>query len=439
MESEFHIFAKQREAWRKLNDKGTNEIMYGGGARGGKSYLGCGWVTIQALTKPGSKWLVAREEMTKLRDTTLLSFFQVANILQAKQEYTFNATSTTAVFANGSIIFFREIKFIPSDPQFDRLGSYDLTGCFIDEAQQIHPKAVSVLRGRFSTLTGPGWQTVPKMLFTCNPAKNWIYTEFYKPFKENRLPAGRAFIPSLATDNPFISQEYIDFLRQSDKVTVERLLHGNFEYDDDPTALMGRDSILDIFRNQHVPAGLGYITADIARMGGDKIIIRAWSGWRCVETVKLTKQLTPVTAAAILRLAIKHQVPMSRCVVDEDGVGGGVLDQLPGAKGFLNGSSAIKVEGEKQNYENLKTQCSYRVAKRVNEAGIWVVNASDEEKEQLADEMEQVKSRDADKDAVFRIQPKVVMAQSLGRSPDWWDALMMREYFELAGTYRGLL
>jgi hypothetical protein len=439
MVAQFRTFSKQRVALRHLLDNTTNEVMYGGGARGGKSYLGCGWVLMMALSKPGSKWLVAREELTKLRDTTLLSFFEVAGQLHAKQEYSYNATSLTATFTNGSIVFFRELKYIPSDPMFDRLGSYDLTGAFIDEAQQIHPKAVSVLRGRFSTLSGPGWQTVPKMLFTCNPSKNWIYTDFYKPFKENRLAAWRAFIPSLATDNPFISQDYIDNLRRSDKVTVERLLLGNFEYDDDPTSLMGRDAIADVFRNQHVPAGLSCITADIARMGDDKTVIRVWSGWRCVKTLRLAKRNTREVATEILKLAIAHQVPMSRVVVDEDGVGGGVRDQLPGAKGFLNGSSAIKIAGEKENYENLKTQCSFRVAKRVNEGGIWIQNASPEEQEQLTEEMEQVKRRDVDKDGPLRIQPKEVVKLALGRSPDWWDAVMMREYFELAGTYKGLL
>lgn len=439
MVAQFKTFSKQREALRKLLDKTTNEVMYGGGARGGKSYMGCGWVLMMALSMPGSKWLVAREELTKLRDTTLLTYFQVAKELQAKEEYSYNATSLTATFNNGSIVFFRELKYIPSDPMFDRLGSYDLTGAFIDEAQQIHPQAISVLRGRFSTLSGPGWRTVPKMLFTCNPAKNWIYTDFYKPFKEGRLAEWRAFIPSLATDNPFVSQDYIDNLRRSDVVTVQRLLLGNFEYDDDPTALMSHDVIGDIFRNTHVPPAQPCITADIARMGDDKTIIRLWSGFRNTTTLRLAKKDTREVALAIRQLAQQNAVPMSRVVVDEDGVGGGVRDQLPGAKGFVNGSTAIKVAGEKENYENLKTQCSYRMARRISAGGVWIVEASPEEKEQLSEELGQVKRRDADKDGPLRIQPKEYVKLALGRSPDWWDALMMREYFELASTYRGLL
>jgi phage terminase large subunit len=439
MVAQFRTFGKQREALRKLLDKETAEVMYGGGARGGKSYLGCGWILMMALSMPGSKWLVAREELTKLRDTTLLTYFQVAKELHAKEEYSYNATSLTATFNNGSIVFFRELKYIPSDPMFDRLGSYDLTGAFIDEAQQIHPQAINVLRGRFSTLSGLGWQTVPKMLFTCNPAKNWIYTDFYKPFKEGRLASWRAFVPSLATDNPFVSQDYIDNLRRSDVVTVQRLLLGNFEYDDDPTALMSHDTIAAVFTNEHIqPGPKRYLTGDIARFGADKTVLLVWQGWKVVAVLELTKYSTSQVAAEIRKLCQQWQVPLSNCVVDEDGVGGGVRDQLPGCKGFTNNARPIKMAGQTQNYENLKTQCYYRLAElRVNLKALWLTGFSPSQQQTLTEELGQVKSKDADKDGVLRMQPKDAVKLALGRSPDYSDAVMMREYFELASTYTG--
>jgi phage terminase large subunit len=170
-------FAKQRQA---LRDQQTNEVMYGGGARGGKSWIGNAWILMAAISMPGSAWLVAREELTKLKDTTLLTYFKVANALGAKGEYTYNGTSNTATFHNGSVVFFREIKWIPSDPEFDRLGSYDLTGAFIDEAQQIHPKAISVLRGRFSLRDGDGvfknWRLKSQVAYVANVVDRSRYT-----------------------------------------------------------------------------------------------------------------------------------------------------------------------------------------------------------------------------------------------------------------------
>ena len=441
MIAQFRTFGQQRVALRRLMDKTTNEIMYGGGARGGKSYLGCGWVLMMALAMPGSKWLVGREEATKLRDTTLLSFFQVSTTLKAKSEYTYKADggAGTAFFQNGSIIFFRELKYIPSDPMFDRLGSYDLTGAFIDEAQQIHPQAINVLRGRFSTLSGEGWKTVPKMLFTCNPSKNWIYTDFYKPSKEGTLPQHRAFVISLATDNPFIDEAYIENLRRSDKITVERLLYGNFEYDDDPSVLMGYDAISDIFTAEGVPPGKKYITVDVARFGSDKSRIGIWDGWRLVRRVELAKKSTSEVAAEVRKLATEYRVPMSQVVIDDDGVGGGVRDQLPGAKGFINNARPLpnpnaKTPDERkksENFEHLKAQCYYGMAGIINAGGLWVVDATPTEQELIREELAQVKRKDMDKDGPLKIVPKDDVKKALGRSPDFSDMMMMRYYFEL--------
>lgn len=53
------------------------------------------------------------------------------------------------------------------------------------------------------------------------------------------------FIPALVTDNPKISPDYIDNLHKlKNKVMKERLLHGNFEYDDTPGRLHSYDAIL---------------------------------------------------------------------------------------------------------------------------------------------------------------------------------------------------
>lgn len=118
-----------------------------------------------------------------------------------------------------------------------------MTGAFIDEAQEISDKAINVLKGRFSNLSGEMkigggqkryWKTIPKVLYTCNPAKNWIYTDYYKPYKKGNLMKSKRFIPSLVTDNPHIEPEYIAQLKTADKITRERLLYGNFDYDDTP-------------------------------------------------------------------------------------------------------------------------------------------------------------------------------------------------------------
>ena len=429
MELKFSFFEKQRQTLKYLRDTETNEVLYGGGARGGKSYLGVSWIVMECLSKPKSSWLVAREELTKLRDTTYLTFFKVVNHLGLKKDvhYTVNSQSLTVTWYNGSMIFFRELKYIPSDPEFDRIGSYDLTGAFIDEAQQIRVKAINVLRGRFSVLSGDGWTTIPKMLYTCNPSKNWIYTDFVKPDKENTLSEDRKFIKSLATDNPYVDEAYINNLKKSDKVTVERLLFGNFEYDDDPNALIDFDAIQDLFTNTHVSGGKGYITADIARLGSDKAVIMVWEGFKVVEMHEYDKSKLTEIQSTINSLKVKHSVPNSHIIADEDGVGGGVVDNL-NIKGFVNNSKALNDE----NYANLKAQCYYKLAEKINNREIYLdCELSSNAKEDLIQDLEYVKSYKADNDGKMQILPKQEIKSIIGRSPDYSDTLMMRMYFEL--------
>jgi phage terminase large subunit len=439
MEVQFKTFDKQRQALRRLRDSTTNEVLYGGGARGGKSYLGCGWIIIECLQKPESKWLIGREELTKLKDTTLLTFFSVAKDLGVKKFFDFNAQSLIVTFKNGSLIFFRELKYIPSDPEFDRLGSYDLTGSFVDESQQIHKKAINVLRGRYSILTGDGWETIPKSLYTCNPSKNWIYEEFVRPEKENKLSEDKVFIKSLATDNPFISEDYINNLKKSDKVTVERLLYGNFEYDDDPTTLIDYEKILDCFKNVHLKAeGIEAekITIDVARFGSDKTVFGIWFSPNHVKLFKYKGYSVTETAQQALRFQGLHSVSTSDMIADEDGVGGGVVDIL-GCNGFVNNSRPLPnpVTGEDENYVNLKSQCYYRLAEKINKGKLFIECDDPEMKADIIQELEQVKQHNMDKDGKKAIIPKDKVKELIGRSPDYSDTLMMYEWFGLGKQY----
>ena len=49
--------------------------------------------------------------------------------------------------------------------------------------------------------------------------------------------------------------------------------------------------------------------------------------------------------------------------------------------------------------------------------------------------MEQIKLKDIDKDGKLGLMPKDKIKALIGRSPDDWDSIMMREYFELFGAF----
>ena len=427
---------KQTIALDLLEDKTTNEILFGGGAGGGKTALGCYWQLKQRLKYPNTRGLIGRAVLKTLKETTLVSFFQIAKMqgLEANKHFKFNAQSSTIEFPNGSTILLKDLYSYPSDPNFDELGSLEITDAFIDEANQVDDKARNIIKSRIRFQLDQN-DLVPKILYTCNPAKNWTYSEFYKPEQDNTISKNKRFIASLIDDNPYISKHYKENLLTLDSVSKERLLFGNWEYLDDPAQLIDYDKILDSFSNSFVPLGVSYITCDVARFGGDSTVIGIWSGFR-VRLYQFNGKSVVEVAELVKNFATEHKVPTSNIVCDEDGVGGGVVDILR-CKGFVNNSSPLvnPVTRQKENFDNLKSQCYFKLADMVNKAELYI-QADGKQKQLIIEELEQVKQKSVDNDMKKGVIPKDKVKAAIGRSPDFSDCLAMRMYFEYSPKFQ---
>ena len=230
----------------------------------------------------------------------------------------------------------------------------------------------------------------------------------------------------MVTDNPYISKHYIGQLNRLDRISRERLLNGNWKYDDTQNKLFDYDAINDMFTNNFVTDGESYLSIDIARFGADSSVICYWNGWRCEEIKQFKKYSIVALADEVNKMAIQYKVRRGNIIADEDGVGGGLVDMVRGCKGFVNNSRALLGE----NYSNLKTQCYYKLAEKVNKGEIFC-RADMKVKDYIVQELEVVEMKDMDKDNKLQIVSKDKIKQNIGRSPDFSDALMMRMYFEL--------
>ena len=423
---------KQTEALDYLEDDSTNELLFGGGAGGAKSFLGCAWIILSCLKYQGTRYVIGRSKLKALKETTLNTFFEVAKIfgMTAGVDYVYNGQSGTIKIGESEVIL-KDLFHYPSDPNYDSLGSLEITGAFIDECNQLNVKAKEILKSRIRYKLEE-FNLVPKILLTCNPAKNWVYTDFYKPSRDGTLKPHKKFIQALATDNPNISPHYIANLKTLDVNSQERLLRGNWEYDSDKDKLMEYNSIVDLFSNDFVDKGVKYITCDVARFGKDNTVIILWSGLRVEKIITLSKSSTLDSANEIISMLRKHNVPRSKVIIDEDGVGGGVVDILK-CKGFVNNSKALKEKGKDTNFANLKSQCYFRLAEYVNSSKIFV-SCNEQTKQTLIEELEVIRRKDADKDGRVSVEGKDRVKELIGRSPDISDALMMRMYFEISKT-----
>ena len=203
-EEQQRVNYKQLLAYRHLADPRIRYVVYGGAAGGGKSWLGCDWLMRCCWAFPKTRWFVGRNNIKDSRESVLVTFGKVADSYGFTD---YRITDDGIKFTNGSEIVLLDLTFYPQkDPMFERLGSKEFTGGWIEEAGEVHYMAYEVLKSRIGRHLNEEYGLEAKMLITCNPKKNWLYKHFYKPHIDGTLPKDCAFVQALVYDNPFIAR-----------------------------------------------------------------------------------------------------------------------------------------------------------------------------------------------------------------------------------------
>lgn len=436
--------ARQKEAAAAWLDPDITEIIYGGAKGGGKSYLGASLIFSSALMYPGTRYFIARKQLIDLRIHTIPTIDKVFKGWGLKVEDfgKYNGQDHCYYFKNGSAVLLIDAKEEPSDPLFERFGSMEMTQGWIEEAGEFEKAAKTNLTISLGRCLNDKYGLKRKLLMTCNPKKNFLYEDYYLPWREGNLKPSAKFIQAFAHENSKNESGYLENLEENlIGVERERLLDGNWDYSDDADQLMSFEKIMDIFTNTHVPGGRKTITSDVARDGGDKITLCDWDGNRGYLRAT-SKQKLDVTGAWLEQKRYEMGIGNSDVLVDEDGMGGGIVDFMK-FKGFVNNSSPLpapngpkdaKGNPIKENYDNLKSQCYYRLAKKVNENNIYLQCENPEIKKHLIQELQWVRIKKVDHDGKNAVMPKEKVKEKIGRSPDYSDTIMMHELFDLKPT-----
>lgn len=434
MPKNFELTNKQKEAFKYLSDKVSTFVFYGGAAGGGKSILGCYWLMLNCMAYDGTRWFIGRDSLKDTRDSVLISFGKVAKMI-GFIDYSF--ADNEIKFKNGSVISFLDLSFYPQkDPFFERLGSKEYTGGWIEEAGEVQYDAFDVLKSRIGRHMNDTYNIKSKILITANPKKNWLYDYFWKPFKNNQLEKEFVFIRSLHSDNNFLPSEYIDNINQiTDSVKRQRLIEGNFDYDDSDDSLIPYNKILDSFTNTFVPdEGLMYISSDIA-ITNDYFVIVVWRGLRIIDIFyqkNMSKQDVSESNGVVTssvnwqpllnkfeEYAVKYKVPRSQIVYDADGIGHHMKSMFQGAVPIHTGTPATNKE-----YFNLKSQLYFTLAELINNNMIHIAQFNEVLKDKIIEELGLIKRHtDTDK---LRIVSKADIKKILKRSTDISDAIAYR-------------
>ena len=449
---------KQWLAYQYLWDNITNFVGFGGGAEGGKSWLGAEWLLQNCYRYPGSKWFIGRNELTRLMSSSYATWRKVCSHHKIPPEdWRYNGQYHYIEFRNyktgkfdgeGSRIDLLDLKYLPSDPMFQRFGSTEYTGGWIEEAGEVHFLAFDVLKARVGRWKNKEYGLNPaKILLTFNPEQNWLYRVFYKPWKTGTLMPGYVFVQALYKDNPHTAEEAEKRLNLiTDPILRARLKAGLWEYSNADNSLVDYDSIIDLFTNS-LPEELRqekYLTADVARYGSDKVVLGKWKGFEIYRIIWKQNRSIDATANDVKDELKKGQIPYSHCIADDDGVGGGVVDLCKGIKGFTGNSAALPVEDKtkdssdpesriKQNYKNMRSQCGFMLAGAIKNHEMAIKAKVDEvTKEMIIEDLQALlKKKETPIEAPLQLISKEEIKEALGRSPDFADMMLMRMFFTL--------
>lgn len=438
---------KQLLASQYWIDDITEEILYGGGKGGGKSYLGVSLIFGDALIYPETHYFIARQELTDLRKFTIPTIHEVFKNwgLKIDDYATFNGQDNVFTLYNGSKVYLLPCKEIPSDPMYERFGSMQMTRGMIEEGGEVAEQAKANLWLSIGRWKNGEFNLKKKLLITANPKKGWMKRDFVDPYFKGYMAPTRKFVQALASENPYLPQDYVKSLAEiKDVVTRQRLAEGNWDYDEDKDSLISFDALTDTFTNTITKDGKKYLIVDVARLGQDSTVMAFWDGLELYKVEQFHKQDTAVTVQKIKDFASIERIPFSNILIDSDGIGGGVVDHLFGVKPFVANSTPLPTTAQvrmkqskivtdltpKTNFSNLKAQCAFKLAELINEHKIAF--KTPDYRDVIMEELTALlRQKDVDSDGKLKIIPKEDVKAVLGRSPDIGDTLIYRAWFEL--------
>jgi phage terminase large subunit len=211
-------------------DASDPEQLYGGAKRGGKSVWLAIKITMLAVLFPGNRILLARRNMTDLKDTTLKEFF-----LTCPEELAWGGSWEKAHNKGDRIIKLKTIdpkryseivyRGLGDSGDVDKAKSLTVGAMAIDEPSEVELATYLQLRAQMTHVLPDGTRPPYMSLLACNPEPGWVKDRFIT----KKIP-GCVFIPSLPRDNPYLPPGYEAGLRTAgyDPDWIEKYLNGSW-------------------------------------------------------------------------------------------------------------------------------------------------------------------------------------------------------------------
>jgi hypothetical protein len=346
-----------------------------------------------------------------------IAFKRFRRYLSKTGLYSFNESNLIIICPNGAEIHFKSAE------KPDNLYGEDVYAAVFDEAPRARPEAWYALRSTLSATEAPC-----KLIGNFGGISNWVHKLKEKALTDENYAYFKITCWDAIAEGILSEHEVLQAKRDLPAKIFKELYEA--EASEETGQLIKNINIENLFKDREKTSGIKYITADIARLGDDKTVIYVWDGLNVIDIVVENVTKVNESVELIRRLQQKYQVSSLNIIVDEDGVGGGVVDYVK-CLGFTNNARPL----DNENFANLKTQCYYKLAELINKDEIQV-KCDDEIERLLTEELEWVRLPKEVDTSKISILSKDEVKKNIGRSPDYSDALMMRIFFELKNKRR---
>ncbi len=412
---------KQVQAYNALCRPEVRRLMYGGAKGGGKSFFLCTWAFKYAVDvihefrlKPSKNpphigW-IGRKQAVDFTGSTLQTWRT-----DIPEQY-YEVKSGTEKDPKHILICDRvAIDFGGLDKQdaVNKFNSAEYGFIAIDQAEECTKDDISVLRGSLrKTIKGKPLQY--KELYTANPRQCWLKDEFI-----TTPQLGNVFVPALPKDNPALPPSYTQTLIDAFGYRPE-LLRAYME--GDWSQLEGENQvILDKWLVSAMTAPSLFkgkiLACDVARFGDDKTEIRLLDGSQIAYEETMGYSRTTEVSSRLTELSRENGDCL--IVVDEIGVGGGVVDQLyDRGRNVMPFNGAQKADLE-EKYYNRRAEAWWETAEHFSKTELGCTRMSAELRADLCAPTYEFRQ------GKILIESKEAIKERLHRSPDKGDCYVM--------------
>ena len=250
------------------------------------------------------------------------------------------------------------------------------------------------------------------------------------------------FVPGTLEDNRELNEKdpaYKGNLLSQDKRHGSRLLRGCWYDMLGENELFSYEDLYDGFTRSFIAGGEKYMTCDIAMEGSDCLRIGVWSGYRLEKIYSWDKSDGKLIWEQMTKLAHEHGVSGRNIVFDANGVGNFLTGFFKSSFDFRSQSVALEETGVKVDYQNLRTQCAFHLARFISDRKLFFNVPNDTERDLIIEEFEAHKKTGQNATGKLTITPKDEVKALIRRSPDYFDMVLMRMVFEIKPRKRSYL